>query len=111
MNLKHLGESIGLEEIEYRELLLLFLDSGAAVIARIKEGLRTNRCVQVAKSAHTLNGAAGNLGLRSIHEAAARIENAANRDRLHTVTEDLVYLEKHFHQLSCQFAQDNDRFT
>jgi len=100
MNLKTLGKSIGLEEIEYRELLMLFLDSGAVEIARIKEGLKTNHCIQVATSAHTLNGAAGNLGLTSIHEAAVRIEKAANQNCLHVVTKDLVALEKHFQSLS-----------
>lgn len=77
MNFKELGENLGLDEDEYRELVELFVDSGSAEFKRLKEAVSANDADQIMRSAHTIKGAAGNLGLMDIHEEAKKIEACA----------------------------------
>jgi len=100
MNIQRWGKKIGISEKEYRELLMLFLESGSADIALLRKALESGNAQQVARCAHTLNGAAGNLGLDQIHEKAKRIESAANLNSLGTVSEDLFSLKKLFDEIS-----------
>ncbi len=100
MNLKELGENIGLEEDEYRELVELFLDTGTADYDRMKTAFVTGDAQQVALRAHTLNGAAGNLGIINIHKVAKRIEHAAGDNRLDSVSKDVDSLEELFKEIA-----------
>lgn len=100
MNLKELGKKIGLKEEEYRDLLEIFLYSGSADIDRMQRAFQSDNVRQVARSAHTLNGAAGNLGIQSIHEVARRIEIEANHNRLDTVSDEIVSLKKLFDDIA-----------
>jgi HPt (histidine-containing phosphotransfer) domain-containing protein len=94
MNIGKMGKEIGVNKEEFRELLELFLELASADIVRLKEAIQSGSAVQIARIAHTLNGAAGNLGLQKIHEAAKRIETTANLNSLNAVTDDLLSIEK-----------------
>jgi len=100
MNLKALGEEIGLEEDEYIELVELFLETGAADYEQLKSAFDANDAPQVARSAHTLSGAAGNLRIMNIHEAAKRIERAAGENRLASVSPDVDALKARFAEIA-----------
>ncbi len=100
MNLKELGENIGLDEDEYRELIELFLETGRADYDQLKKALDAGDATQVSRSAHTLSGAAGNLGLMPVHEAAKRIELAAIDNRMDAISLDVVTLNDHFSQIA-----------
>lgn len=86
MDFKELGESLGLEEDEYRELVELFVDSGSAEFSKLKDAVSTNDLEQIRRSAHTIKGAAGNLGLMDVHEEAKKIEASADNGK----TDDLA---------------------
>ncbi|PID40952.1 MAG: hypothetical protein CR984_00550 [Proteobacteria bacterium] len=94
MNIKELGEKLGLEEDEYRELLELFRETGGTDIATIKSALAAGDAEQVARSAHTISGAAGNMGIMDIHEAAKSIEQAANAGKLDVVGDEMKVLDR-----------------
>ena len=96
MNLKTLGEKVGLEEEEYRELVELFIDTGMAEVEQLKSALVRGDSHQLARSAHTLNGAAGNMGFMEIHDLAKRIEQAANHDNLRTLADEVAALQRRF---------------
>lgn len=100
MNFKELGEKIGLEEDEYRELVELFLDTGLADYNRLKSAFDAGDAGQVARSAHVLNGASGNLGLMNFHEVAKRIERAAGENRLDSVSGDVDAIKGFFDGLA-----------
>jgi histidine phosphotransfer protein HptB len=100
MNLKALGEEIGLEEDEYVELLELFLETGSADYEKLKSAFSTGDTQQVAQSAHTLSGAAGNLRIMNIHEAAKRIERAAGDNQLDVVRADVDGLQGLFDEIT-----------
>ena len=82
MNFKELAENLGLEVDEYRELIELFVDTGAADFQKIDEGMSTGDSELVMRSAHTIKGAAGNLGLMDVSETAGIIEENANNNNM-----------------------------
>ena len=105
MNFKALGEKIGLEEDEYRELVELFLETGKVDYERLKAAFDGDDAQQVARSAHTINGAAGNMGIMNVHEVAKRIELAAAENQLDSVSVDLKTLKGLFGEIA-QFVSE-----
>jgi HPt (histidine-containing phosphotransfer) domain-containing protein len=99
MNCKELGHKIGLDEDEYLELVMLFLDTGRADYDRLKTAFEAGDAQQVARSAHTISGAAGNMGIMNVHEVAKRIELAAVEDQLNSVCGDVDTLNELFDEI------------
>jgi histidine phosphotransfer protein HptB len=85
MNFQELAENLGLEVDEYRELIELFIDTGSVDFLKIQEGLAGGNSDQVMRSAHTIKGAAGNLGLMDVSETAKNIEDSASKNQLDTL--------------------------
>jgi histidine phosphotransfer protein HptB len=106
MNFKELGEKIGLEEDEYRELVELLLETGMADYDRLKTAFEAGDAPQVARSAHTIQGAAGNMGIMNIHEVAKRIELAAGENQLDAVSAELDKLKGLFGEIA-RFVQES----
>ena len=106
MNLRALGEQIGLDEAEFRELIELFMETGRADYVQMKSAFDSGDAEQVARRAHTISGAAGNLGLMPVHEAAKRIELAAMEDRMASVSADVKTLNDHFDHIARQIGQE-----
>ncbi len=100
MNFSELAGQIGLEEDEYRELIKLFIDTAGPDVERIESDLAADNAEQVARRAHTLCGAAGNLRIMALHEVAKRIELAASQDRLDTVADEVAALKGLFAELA-----------
>jgi len=104
MNFKELADKIGLDEEDYRELVELFLDTGMADYNQLKSAYDDSDDVQVARTAHTISGASGNLGLMKVHEVAKRIELAAIDKQLDRIGGDVEALQTLFDEIA-QFAQ------
>lgn len=104
MNLKELGDKIGLDEDEYRELVELFLETGMADYEALKIAFDAGDADQVARRAHTINGAAGNLGMMNLHETAKRIERATLEGRLATVSGDVDSLKRGFGEMAASIG-------
>ena len=80
MNFQELAENLGLEVDEYRELIDLFVDTGANDFKNIQEGMANSDLDQVMRSAHTIKGAAANLGLDEVSKTAGVIEKNAGEN-------------------------------
>ena len=74
MNIQELAENLGLEKDEYLELLDLFIDTAASDISELQAAIEEENGEKAVGAAHSLKGAAGNLGLLEIHEQAKKIE-------------------------------------
>jgi HPt (histidine-containing phosphotransfer) domain-containing protein len=96
MNFKELGENLGLEEDEYRELIDLFIESGSADLQRLQTAMAENNVDQIIRSAHTIKGAAGNLGLKDIQETAGGIEKNAMGNQLGDLAQAIQTLGTQF---------------
>lgn len=75
MDFKQLSENLMLEEDEYRELVVLFIDTGTEEIQRLESAIMAGDEKAVKRCAHSLAGASGNLGISEIHALAKDIEN------------------------------------
>ena len=96
MNFQELADNLGLEVDEYLELIELFIDTGAADFQKIQEALTTSDSDQVMRSAHTIKGAAGNLGLMDVSETAKIIEESANKHQLDNLGPTVEVLKSQF---------------
>ena len=96
MNFQELAENLGLEVDEYRELIELFIDTGSADFQKIQEALAGGNSEQVMRSAHTIKGAAGNLGLMDVSETAKTIEDCASKNQLDSIRTSVQILKTQF---------------
>lgn len=96
MNFKELGANLGLEEDEYRELIELFVRSGGADFENLLAGLAAGDADKVMRSAHTIKGASGNLGLADVSAVAKTIEESAMDNRLDHLESSVQTLKSQF---------------
>ena len=83
MDLKELAESIGLDEDEFNELLNLFIETSRSDLTKLREGLQEGDHQKVSAAAHSIKGAAGNMGFTEIYETAKKVEADAREKVLH----------------------------
>lgn len=100
MNFKELGAKLGLEEDEYRELIELFVESGSADFERLQAAVAGDDHEQIARSAHTIKGAAGNLGLMDVHAVAREIEEASQGNHKEAMNRAMETLGSQFRAIA-----------
>jgi HPt (histidine-containing phosphotransfer) domain-containing protein len=96
MNFQELAENLGLEVDEYRELIELFIDTGSADFQKIQVAMAGGDAEQVMRSAHTIKGAAGNLGLMDVSDTAKSIEESASKNQLDGIGTAVQILKTQF---------------
>jgi HPt (histidine-containing phosphotransfer) domain-containing protein len=82
LNFKELSKNLGLEEEEYMELLELFVKTGIADLNELWIAVDMANAEKAARIAHSLKGAALNLGLHEFHELAETIGKTARAGQL-----------------------------
>ena len=82
MDLKALGESLGLDEEEFIEIVEIFLESAASDIKRLEDAIIAKNSEALSEAAHSLKGSAGNLGFMEISKLSANIEDQARKDNI-----------------------------
>jgi HPt (histidine-containing phosphotransfer) domain-containing protein len=82
MDLKALGENLGLEEDEFLEIVEIFLETAYADVARLEEAFKVNDHVEASEAAHSLKGSAGNLGFTEILSLSAILEKEARNGKI-----------------------------
>ena len=81
MDFKEMGAKLGLEEYEFKELVIFFVDNAISDTCEFKEACRKGDGEKASASAHSLKGSSGNLGFVDIHELAKRAEtDSKNND-------------------------------
>ena len=87
MNIGVLAKNLGLEEDEFLELVELFVETGISDLDKLQSAIVEGNADKAANAAHSLRGAAINLGLVELSEIARKIEEDARNDRLETIAE------------------------
>ena len=77
---------LGGNESLYQKLLTKFAANYGDMGQRLRQSLNEGRKVEVGQMAHTLKGAAGNLGAMKVHEAAAFLQKAVDQE----AAEDII---------------------
>ena len=82
MDFKALAGNLGLEEEEYMELIELFVDRSMSDLKKLEAAIKSKNADEAADAAHSMKGAAGNLGIMDFYESAAKIEMEAREGSL-----------------------------
>jgi HPt (histidine-containing phosphotransfer) domain-containing protein len=86
MDIKECAENLGLEKEEFIELLILFVETARTDLDKLETALSETDGNQAVAAAHSIKGAAANLGLTVLHEAAKEVEHLARRGELAGIT-------------------------
>ncbi len=100
MNIEQLSSNLGLEKEDYLELVELLIASGEEDINRLKEAVAINDPDGAAKAAHSLKGAAANLGLTDLSEIARQAEMQAREGVLAGVEEKIEALQTKLNEVA-----------
>ncbi len=82
MNAEEQAKLLGLDEDEFFELVELFVETTASDLAKLESAISNGTAGPVVEAAHSIKGAAANLGFPDIHELAKNIEMSARQDAL-----------------------------
>ena len=77
MDFKAMAASLGVDEEDFMELLDLLVTTSFSDLETLEQGLRAGDAARVAGAAHSIKGAAGNMGFMDISGLAASIEASA----------------------------------
>ena len=85
MDINQLARDLNMDPELCRELLALFIDNSQKELAEIREALSQQDFTRASRLAHSLKGAAVNLGLNEIAGQAQSIETASKTRDSETV--------------------------
>jgi len=74
MSFKEQADNLGLEEDEFEELVVIFVETSNVSLDELRTAIDKGDVEQAAASSHSIKGAAGNMGFQKIFEAAKEIE-------------------------------------
>ena len=100
MNFKQLADNIGFGEEDFLELVELFLETGLADLDEMDEALRQKDPRKVMMAAHSLKGAAVNLGFTEIYEVAKVVEKDADAGRINGAEARVADMRNLFEQMA-----------
>lgn len=82
MNFKTMSQKLGLEEDEYLEPVELFIETSKSDLKNLQSAINHKNMEMIAGIAHSLKGAAMNLGLEEFLELAKIIEKTTRNGEL-----------------------------
>ena len=82
MDFNDLASRLGIDEEDVKELVELFVTTTFSDIGKIKKGISDNNPADAAAAAHSIKGAAGNLGFDEIFSLARDMEIQAKQGSL-----------------------------
>lgn len=100
MNFKELAKNLGLEEEEYLELIELFIETGMSDLDKLQSAIEEGNPEKAANAAHSIKGAASNLGLMEVYEVAKKIEKQTRNDRLEGIAESAQALKEKLNEIA-----------
>jgi len=86
MKLQELAENLEMEIDEFLEIMELFLETSAFDLNQLVSGIEEGDGQKVLIAAHSIKGAAANLGLLEIYEVARKTEIEARENNLNGAT-------------------------
>ncbi len=100
MDFKEIGESLGLEEDEYIEMLEIFLQSGESDMKKLEEAVAQNDPQKAHEASHSFKGSTGSLGLDDLFGISKEIDDRCRKGVLDGVGEMFKQLQKEFDLIS-----------
>ncbi len=100
MNFKDMASKIGVDEADFKELLEMMVDVSIADINNFETELAVENYIGAAMAAHSIKGAAGNLGLTDIFTVAAELEKGAKMSDKSQMPEKIAFLKQQLNKIS-----------
>jgi histidine phosphotransfer protein HptB len=100
MDFKDLASNLGFDEEDFNELIEIFTATSFSDVEKINSGLEENNTANVSQAAHSIKGAAGNLGFQKIASLSKDIEMTAKagniqgvKEKVSTIVQELKKIE------------------
>ena len=100
MDFKYLASRIGIDDEDFMELVELFITTTLSDLDKIKQGMAANHPEDVGAAAHSIKGAAENMGFESMSELAKKMEFQAKAGSLENFDAYILDLETQVKELS-----------
>ena len=100
MDVSVLARSLEMKESDLVEFVRLFMEVTASDLLHLEDGVRQGDAREVRELAHSIKGAAANLRLMDICEAAKRIEALAIERHLESIPEIVGMIKEKLDQLA-----------
>jgi HPt (histidine-containing phosphotransfer) domain-containing protein len=94
MDINECAENLGLEKEELLELLTLFVETAHADLDKLQTALSDMDGGQAVAAAHSIKGAAANLGLTELCKTAKEVEHMARREELKGIPAHMSQLRR-----------------
>jgi len=100
MDLKGMAEKLGFEEKDFLELVQIFVDATRTDLDLLEQAVAQGDLKRLIECAHSLKGAAGTLGIRSIQDMAKVLVDNARKNILEGSTEAVAAIRKDVERLA-----------
>ena len=110
MNIRALAADLEMGEDEFLELVELFLDASVSDLEKLKNAVNRREMKEIVESAHSIKGAAANLGMKELSETAKRIEMNAREDRLDGAASALRMIRESLDRIAQSLDEQNPKF-
>lgn len=107
INIERLIEVTDGDRDAIRELLVIFLEDAEARLEAIEVALAAGDAETLGAEAHSLKGAAGNVGADPMHQLAETLEDEARANRLDDGRATLNEMREQWTRV-CDFAETHD---
>lgn len=99
MRLTEIAERLDLDLEDIKELMGLYLETTESDLKELKKAIKTKEIEGVHKSAHSIKGASGNLGLTDLHDTASKINDLARGNSFEGIEAMVDEFSEKFDQL------------
>lgn len=100
MDIKKRADALGLEETEFREVVGLFLESSASDMADFHAALTSGDSQRASAAAHSIKGAALNLGFLDVSRTAGKMEHQTRRNDLKGLSNAAALLDRKIRRIA-----------
>jgi len=108
MNFKEIGESIGLEEDEYIEMIELFVESGGEDLQKLEAAIKEADAEKAHEASHSIKGSSGSLMLDAIYEIAKSMDDILRIGKFDNVEEMLNKLRSEYETIKMAFLEKRE---
>jgi HPt (histidine-containing phosphotransfer) domain-containing protein len=100
MNLKESAHLLKMEDEEFLEWVRLFLETSTSDLNQLTSAIEQGEYLRAAQAAHSIKGAAANLGMAELYELARKIEKEARENHLDRTAEWVLTLRNLLDQVA-----------
>ena len=108
MNLKEIGERIGLDEDEYIEMIELFVESGGEDLNKLEAAIKEADAEKAHEASHSIKGSSGSLMLDAVYEIAKSMDDILRIGKFDNVEEMLNKLRSEYETIKMAFLEKRE---